>query len=128
MPQFMSKEFQSVLARRNILHKTKVGLNDIATVDRAIGVVKDMLAKRTTELDGNWLTHLDPVIKAYNNLGHSALHGSAPGEVIDNDELRFQLRMESANDAFENVQMANARKEKLVEKGCFQNIVTAVHH
>ena len=50
--EFMSKEFQSMLARRNILHKTKVGLNDIATIDRAIGVIQDMLAKRTTELDG----------------------------------------------------------------------------
>ena len=106
-----------MIARRTILHKTKVGLNDIATVDRAIGVIKDMLAKRTTELDGNWLTHLDPVIKAYNKLDHSALHGNTPGEVTCNGELRFQIRMESANDAFENAQMANARKEKLVEKG-----------
>ena len=121
--EFMSKEFQSMLARRNILHKTKVGLNDIATIDRAIGVIKDMLAKRTTELDGTWLTHLDPVIKAYNKLDHSALHGNAPGEVKGNDELRFQLRMENANDTFENAQMANARREKLTEKGAFRTLL-----
>ena len=79
-----------------------------------------MLAKRTTELDGTWLTHLDPVIKAYNKLDHSALHGNAPGEVKGNDELRFQLRMENANGTFENAQMANARREKLAEKGAFR--------
>ena len=33
--EFTNREFQSMLSRRTIQHKLKVGLNDIATIDRA---------------------------------------------------------------------------------------------
>ena len=63
------------------------------------------------------LTHLGPVVAAYNKLDHAALHGNAPGEVEGNDELRFQLRVENANRRIENVQRAQQRAEALDTKG-----------
>ena len=106
--EFTSREFQTMLTRREIQHRLKVGLNDIATIDRAGGVLKDMMAKRIAELGGDWLTHLEQTIATYNKLGHAALHGNAPHEVMGGDELRFDLRMENANRRIENVMRAQA--------------------
>ena len=78
---FTSRAFETMLARRGIQHRLKVGLNDLATVDRAMGIIKDMLARRIAELGGDWLEHIEAVITAYNKLDHGALHEHAPGEV-----------------------------------------------
>ena len=120
--EFTSREFQAMLARRNIQHRLKVGLNDIAILDRTMGTVKEMLTRRQAELGGDWLTHLEPAVDAYNKLDHSALHDSAPREVQGNDDLRFQLRMENANKHHDNVQQAEARREQLEEKGGFRTL------
>ena len=121
--EFTSREFQAMLARRNIQHRLKEGLNDLATVDRAMGVVKDMLAKRMGEMSGDWLTHLAPVIAAHNQLDKSTLHENAPAEVAGDDDLRFRLRVDNAEKALENIQNANAREERLVNKGGFRTLL-----
>ena len=121
--EFTSREFQAMLTRRGIQHRLKVGLNDIATIDRAGGDLKDMLAKRISELGGDWLTHLEPTIAAYNKLDHSALHDNAPSEVMGNDELRFDLRMENANRRNENVKRAQERAAQLEGKGGFRTLL-----
>ena len=54
-------------------------------------------------MDGDWLTHLEPVIAAYNKLDHTALHDNAPGEVVGDDDLRFRLRMENADNHIDNI-------------------------
>ena len=112
-----------MLTRRTIQHRFKVGLNDIATIVRAGGVIKDMLAKSIAELGGDWLTHLEPTIAAYNQLDHTALHGNAPNEVMGDDELRFDLRMENANRRIENVKRAQERAARLEEKGGFRTLL-----
>ena len=121
-PEFTSREFQAMLDRRKIQHRLKVGLNDIATLDRAMGVIKAMLAKREAEMGGDWLTHLQPVINAYNKLDNQALHEHAPGEVQGDDELRFQLRVENANKHHDNVRQAEKRQEKLEDLGAFRTL------
>ena len=55
-----------MLDRMRIQHELKVALNDIATLDRAMGVLKNMLARRQAEMGGDWLTHLPAVVDAYN--------------------------------------------------------------
>ena len=120
--EFTSREFQTMLDRRKIQHELKAALNDIATVDRAMGVIKSMLARRQAEMDGDWLTHLPAVVDAYNKLDNRSLHEHSPSEVQGDDELRFQLRMENANKRAENVAQANDRQEKLEEKGAFRTL------
>ena len=110
--EFTSREFQAMLARRNIQHRLKEGLNDLATLDRGMGVIKDMLAKRMGEMGGDWLTHVDKVADAYNQLDNRTLHGHSPAEVqgADADDLRFRLRMDNADKMLDNIQ--NARRKQ----------------
>ena len=114
-----------MLARRNIQWREKVGKNDIATVDRAMGTLKDMIARRSADeaAGGDWLTELPKVIKSYNKLDHSALHQNAPGEVKDNTDLRFQLRYENAEKRMENAEQAQERKRKLETAGAFRTLL-----
>ena len=77
------------------------------------------MAKRISELGGDWLTHSEPTIAAYNKLDHSALHDNAPREVMGDDELRFDLRRENANRRIENVKRARERAAQLEEKRRF---------
>ena len=73
-------------------------------------------------MGGDWLTHLPAVVDAYNKLDNRSLHEHSPSEVQDDDELRFQLRMENANKRAENVAQANDRQEQLEEKGAFRTL------
>ena len=93
--------------------REKVGKNDIATVDRAMGTLKDMLARRGADAaaGGDWLTELPKAVASYNKLDHSALHDNAPGEIEGDKDLRFQLRYENAEKRMENVWNPQARSE-----------------
>ena len=88
-----------------------------------MGVVKDMLAKRMGEMSGDWLTHLALVIAAYNQLDSRTLHEHAPAEVQGDDDLRFRLRMDNAEKALENIQNANAKADRLTDKGGFKTLL-----
>jgi len=120
--EFTSIEFQTMLARRRIQWVPKQGLNDIATVDAAIRTFKQRIARRSADesTTGDWLSQLEPATAAHNKLDHAALHESAPREVEDNDELRFQLRYANANKIAENMQQAETRKERLQSAGSFR--------
>ena len=120
--EFTSRQFQTMLDRRVIQHRLKVGINDIATLDRAMGTVKTMLARKEAEEGGNWLTNLQPVVAAFNKLDNRSLHEHAPGEVMDDHDLRFQLRTENAEKHMENVRRANDRQEKLENEGGFRTL------
>ena len=96
--EFTSREFQTMLVRRGIFHRPKVGLNDIAVLDRAMGTLKEMLARRGADsaAGGDWFAELPAAVGGYNKLDHSALHQHAPAEVAGDDDLWFQLRYENA--------------------------------
>ena len=111
-----------MLDRHGIYHRLKEALNDIATIDSATRTVKDMLARRIGELGDDWLTHLEPTISAYNKLDHSALHNNAPKEVMGDDDLRFRLRMENADNHIDNIKQSQTRKQKLEVKGGFRTL------
>ena len=111
--EFTSREFQSMRVRRGIYHCGKVGLNNIATLDCAMGTLKDMIARRSADeaAGGDWLTELPTAVQCYNRLDHNALHQHAPAEVAGDDDLRFQLRYENAEKRFDNIEtQRSARK------------------
>ena len=60
-----------------IIHVFKVGHNDLATVDRAIGVLKTKLAMISAEDGTSWLEELQPTINAMNRLGDRGLLDNA---------------------------------------------------
>jgi len=124
--EFSSKEFQNMLTRRGAIHwREKVGKNDIATVDRAMGTLKEMIARRSADeaAGGDWLTELPKAVASHNKLDHSALHDNAPTEVKGDTNLRFQLRYENAEKRMENAEQAQERKRKLETTGAFRTLL-----
>ena len=124
--EFSSREFQSMLARHDILWRAKEGQNDISTLDRAMGTLRLMINKRLADESSSgedWLAALQPVLSGYNRLDHHALHDHAPNEVADNDALRFQLRHENATNMYENARAAEKRETKLESAGSFRTLL-----
>ena len=123
--EFTSREFQAMLARRHIQYREKVGKNDIATVDRAMNTIRDMMARRGADAaaGGDWLTELPKAVASYNKLDHSALHDNAPAEVKGDADLRFQLRHEAAGAMLDNAAQAQERKRKLESSGAFRTLL-----
>ena len=121
--EFTSARFQAVVQKYGIKHVFKVGHNDLATVDRAIGVLKTKLAIISAEDGTNWLEELQPTVKAMNRLGNRGLLDNAPYDVEHDDELRFRLRQLNAEMAHENAQLAEKRRAKLEDKRGFRTLM-----
>ena len=121
--EFTSARFQALVQKYGIKHVFKVGHNDLATVDRAIGVLKTKLAIISAEDGTTWLEELQPTVKAMNRLANRGLLDNAPYDVEDDDELRFRLRQLNAEMAHENAQLAEKRRAKLEDKQGFRTLM-----
>ncbi len=80
-----------MLQREGIRHVTKEGPQDLATWDRAIGELRAVLSRRTTD-GGAWHDELQDAVKSKNATEHSALFMREPDDVAGDDDLRFDLR------------------------------------
>ena len=62
--EFTSRDSQTMFARREIQFREKVHKNDNATVERAMGTLKYMLARRGADAaaGGDWLTELPQAV------------------------------------------------------------------
>ena len=69
----------------------KEGPQDLATLDRAIGELRAVLSRRTTD-GGAWYNELDDALKSMNATEHSALFTRDPDDVAGNEDLQFDLR------------------------------------
>ena len=120
--EFMSAAFQTRLSNLGIRHRVKIGPQDLATLDRAIGTLRATLSRRTAE-GGPWWEELDAAVKSINNTEHSALFSEEPGDVKDDKDLRFDLRYHNANMAAENQEQAEKRAARLQQKGAFRTLL-----
>ena len=121
---FMSEEFQAMLRRRGMEHRSKEALNDIATIDAAIREVRSALGRRTLQPDGgNWAQELDAVIAGYNRSDHRALMQSEPNEVVGNDQLRFALRYDNAQKMQHNFNLMTKKKYDLQRAGGYRTLL-----
>ena len=121
-PEFDNGSFKALMREFEIQHviKDKNDLQAIATLDRAIGVLKRMI-KRTREAEGGtWLTHLDATVKAYNNTEHGGIDHE-PAKV--DDTTTFRLMKEAAEDLQENTEIIKARQAKLERDGTYRTYV-----
>ena len=101
---------------------TKEGPQDLATLDRAIGELRVVLSRRTT--DGNpWYAELGAAVKSMNASEHSSLFMREPDDVIGDKELRFELRYKNAEMRQENVQLAKTRGDNLQQQGAFRTLL-----
>ena len=120
--EFTNASFQAMLRREWIFHITKQGPQDLATIDRAIGELRAVLSRRTTDGDP-WYKELDAAIEGMNETNHSALYMRAPDEVADDKELRFKLRYKNAEMRQENVELSRKRAGNLQKQGAFRTLI-----
>ena len=120
--EWTSAAFQTRLNNLGIRHRLKVGPQDLATLDRAIGTLRATLSRRTAE-GGTWWEELDAAVKSMNESEQQALFMNEPGEVKDDKDLRFDLRYHNAEMATENQEQAKKRGERLQAKGAFRTLL-----
>ena len=120
--EFTSQAFQRMLSSRNIEHRVKEGPQDLATLDRAIGTLRATLIRRVAQ-GGSWSEELQAAAASMNNTDHKALYDREPGEVMEDKDLRFDLRYKNAEMASENAELANKRGASLEEKGGFRTLL-----
>ena len=120
--EYTNRAFQAMLEREGIRHVTKEGPQDLATLDRAIGELRAVLSRRTT--DGNpWYEELDKAIESMNSTEHCSLFMREPDDVEGDEDLRFDLRYKNAQMRQENVQLSKTRGENLEQQGAFRTLL-----
>jgi len=117
--EFMNASFQAMLEREGIYHVPKEGPQDLATLDRAIGELRAVLSRRTTD-GGEWYDHLEAAVKSMNGTEHSALFNRDPDDVAKDEDLEFDLRYKNAQMQQHNVELAKTRGENLEQQGAFR--------
>jgi hypothetical protein len=128
-PEFdKNRELHTYLSTQSIERRAKVGVNDIATVDAAIGTLRKALTRRTaTPGAGNWAQELQAATRAYNESPHGHLDGEAPADATGNDEaaksLRFDLKGKAADDAETQDRVTRRKRERLEAIGAFREPV-----
>ena len=119
---FTNQSFQAMLERESIMHVTKEGPQDLATLDRAIGELRAVLSRRTTG-GKQWYEVLKAAIAGMNAVEHSALFNREPDDVAGDEDLRFDLRYKNAEMRQVNVKLARTRGENLEQQGAFRTLL-----
>ena len=120
--EFTNRSFQAMLEREGIVHKTKEGPQDLATLDRAIGELRQVLSRRTTD-GGQWYDELSAAIKSMNAMDHSALFNRDPDDVKGDKDLVFDLQYKNAEMRQVNVNLLQTRGETLETQGAFRTFI-----
>jgi transposase InsO family protein len=120
------QEFQGIvtalLAQKNIAHKLKaVGdVNGIGVVDKAIQSLKQKLSQMVA-VRGTWVSNLPRALAGINNTPKpGVLHGAAPKEIREDDQHKFLLLQDQAQNMKHNTALGKRRKEKLQSTGVFR--------
>ena len=122
-----SASFSEMLERLGINHRIKPNpdsRNDIATLDSAMGNIKQALEKeKTVQKENDFTKVLDKVIRGYNASPHSHLDNEAPKDVEGNIGLRFELRRDAVKENQHNVSVNKKIQNKLTSDGAFRTLV-----
>ena len=122
-----SSSFSKMLERQGINHRVKPtpdSRNDIATLDSAMGTIKQSLEKeKTVQKENDFTKVLDKVIRGYNASPHSHLDNEAPKDIEGNLGLRFELRRDAIKENQHNVSVNSKKQNKLSKEGAFRTLV-----
>jgi hypothetical protein len=123
---FLSHEFQRMLREEGIDHQVKTALNDISTLDAAIGRLKEILSILAAQPGGDtgWYENLPDATAAFNKNENDYLGtGNAPADVAGDDGLRFELRRKNVKFMERNNDKAKERRERLTARGAFRTFL-----
>ena len=118
-PEWDNQDFKNLCNRYSIEHIIKAP-NDfhvIATLDRAIGVLKKIIQRIQITQGGNWLTILDRAVNAYNNTENGTTKAE-PKSVTDDEA--FKMKQKAAVDLAHNTQLIRKRQDKLTNEGSYR--------
>ena len=82
-------------ARENIEQHFEQGRDDIATVDAAIGSLRQALTKRSARSGKTWASELALATRGINERSRDALQDSSAKDVEGDIPLRIDLRVQS---------------------------------
>lgn len=126
-PGFKTGEFEKLLQEHHIVQEFRVGRNDLAVVDNAIGRLKRALAEHSLESGlRDWASRLQDAVAGFNEAGAQALYGSAPedlrgdGGSVRNKELFFNRQYEESQDMEDNAQQIQQRAARVQGEGWFR--------
>jgi len=110
--EFNNSAFKSICAKYSIDHVIKQSddYNAIATLDRAIGILKRIMQRFVNSKGGNWLDHLDASVNAYNNTENSGINAE-PSDMTQ--DVIFSLKKANAKKLTENTKLITKRQDKL---------------
>ena len=117
--EFTSEAFKELCQRYNIRQVFKVGINDIATVDSAIAVLKRIIKRLENNKGGNWWSLLREAENIYNNTENSTTKAE-PNEVNQDEDITFSLQKQAAKNLTINTKLIQKRKKKLEQLGHFR--------
>ena len=115
--------FEQYLEEEHIEHVIADPRNKNArgTLDAAIKVFKQQLARiQVAENTRDWASLVPRAVAAYNDTVHSGLVGRAPDDVRSDDELKFILTEQAADDLQKNQSLIEGRGKRLQRLGAFR--------
>ena len=126
-PGFKTAAFEELLREHNIVHVFRVGRQDLAVVDNAIGRLKRVLAVHTAETGAqDWASRLQDAVAGFNESGTPALYGSAPEDLrgergqIVNKDLYFERQYDESKAMEDNTAQIQKRAERVEKEGAFR--------
>jgi hypothetical protein len=111
-----------MLEKKGIVQKFKdtSDVNGIGVIDKAIQTLKQRLAQLATG-GGTWASVLAKAVAGINKTPKpGVLHGAAPMEVRDNDDLRFMLLQDQAKNMKHNTALTTRRETAVENTGTFR--------
>ena len=90
---FKASTFQEAMEELGVDARTKTGRQDIATVDRAVAMLKETSVKyRSTTGNPDWADHITKAVKAFNSNDLEYLMHEAPKDVKEGTDIEFMLK------------------------------------
>jgi hypothetical protein len=118
---FQSAVFQQAMRELGVDARIKTGRNDIATVDRAIGMLKETIVKyRSTTGNADWAKHLEKAVRAFNSNNLEYLMREAPEDVKKGTDLELMLKRRNFEFAQHNVRLLAKKTNRLTDRGHFR--------
>ena len=113
--EFMGKEFQDMLNKMDITHRSAI-IDDhhaLGIVDRVTRTLKNMIYRNfIAENNTNWISKIEEIIKAYNNTPNKGIYDYKPIDGLRNDTVIGVLTTIN-----QNLMKSSENKEADVKEG-----------
>jgi hypothetical protein len=108
--EFTNANFEALCLKYNAQQFSKTQLtHDIGTLDRAIGVWKQIIQRLSNAKGGSWYSHSEKATSIYNETENGTTN-AAPNEVSTDPIKRFDMRAQAGINSIHNTKLIQKRK------------------